>query len=570
MQALFFNTFVLWCLLSTQELFAHNLIWIDPISNEAAQQYVLDYKDIAVRDMHRTGIPASIKLAQAMFESNFGRSDLAIRGNNHFGIKCYKVWKGEKLYYDDDKPNECFRQYTWVDDSYKDHSRIITSKKRYEFLFELASIDYEGWANGLQKAGYASDPQYAQKLIWMIEKHDLHQYDFEEDPFSDDTSIIAANTDEILDEEEDITTTRQPDLPLAYTKKFGDIQKTVPQKLQIYQTNYHQLFSPSAPAMPKAHLLNSSFPLISIPSMVRVDDIQEQENIEEQTYIISSTDKRIPINLTTLPYQSYNEKVIVYKEKTFSSLSFKKRTLPSITPHIEKEILSAPPQLQTSTSIVNITTTSISNKKPSISTKKRLLPTYHFTLKMEEETVLEPIVAPFSAKAVEVTLANPSATKESDAVLISPIEVVYLNKLKMVQYEKTVSLKEIAQSYQITLVDLMAYNDVTDSTLVFSSQIPIFLEAKKSKSANNSEKEHIVEEGETMWEIAQQYGIQLEELLARNYLKQNEEPLTGEILLLRSQAPYPPKIKREKPKANVSEELMEATLKEIKKNQILN
>ena len=114
-----------------------------------AQIYIDEFKMIAIEEMHRMGVPASIKLAQAMFESNFGRSDLAIRGNNHFGIKCYKSWKGGRLFYHDDKPNECFRQYDWVEDSYADHSRIITSKKRYASLFELAPIDYKGWAKGL-------------------------------------------------------------------------------------------------------------------------------------------------------------------------------------------------------------------------------------------------------------------------------------------------------------------------------------------------------------------------------------------------------------------------------------
>jgi len=144
--------------------------------NEAYISYINQYNQIAVKQQKEYGIPASITLAQGLLESGAGVSSFARESNNHFGIKC-NDWTGEKIYHDDDAKGECFRKYTQVLDSYEDHSLFLKNRKRYLFLFELSSTDYEGWAFGLKKAGYATDPVYAYKLISIIEDYDLHQYD---------------------------------------------------------------------------------------------------------------------------------------------------------------------------------------------------------------------------------------------------------------------------------------------------------------------------------------------------------------------------------------------------------
>jgi flagellum-specific peptidoglycan hydrolase FlgJ len=141
--------------------------------------YVNDFKEIAKGNMKNYGIPASIILAQGILESGAGRGDLAKRSNNHFGIKCHTGWEGEKVYHDDDAEQECFRKYKDPAESYKDHALFLTSRSRYSSLFELGKDDYEAWAKGLRKAGYATDPRYPEKLITYIEKYNLHQYDSE-------------------------------------------------------------------------------------------------------------------------------------------------------------------------------------------------------------------------------------------------------------------------------------------------------------------------------------------------------------------------------------------------------
>lgn len=144
--------------------------------SEQVKNYISWYKDLAIEEMLRTGVPAAITLAQGIHESGAGNSDLAVRSNNHFGIKCKTNWTGEKVYHDDDARGECFRKYGAVIDSYKDHSDFLKAGQRYAFLFQLDPTDYEGWANGLKKAGYATNPRYPQVLIKLIEDYSLQQY----------------------------------------------------------------------------------------------------------------------------------------------------------------------------------------------------------------------------------------------------------------------------------------------------------------------------------------------------------------------------------------------------------
>ena len=141
------------------------------------QSYIEKYSALAVEEMYRSGVPASITLAQGLLESGYGLSELAVKGNNHFGIKCHNAWTGAKVYHDDDRKDECFRKYDSPEESFRDHSDFLRYRDRYKFLFDLDPTDYKGWAHGLRKAGYATDPKYPEKLIRLIEEHELYLYD---------------------------------------------------------------------------------------------------------------------------------------------------------------------------------------------------------------------------------------------------------------------------------------------------------------------------------------------------------------------------------------------------------
>src|SRR5690554_7178588 len=147
--------------------------------NTRVENYINQFSGIAQEEMKQYGIPASIKLAQGILESGAGAGELAVKSNNHFGIKCHQGWEGGRVYHDDDERGECFRKYNDPKYSFRDHSLFLTSRGRYKDLFSLDKDDYVGWSVGLKRAGYATDPRYPQKLIGIIERYQLDKYDRE-------------------------------------------------------------------------------------------------------------------------------------------------------------------------------------------------------------------------------------------------------------------------------------------------------------------------------------------------------------------------------------------------------
>ena len=177
------------------------------------EQYIELYKNDAIKGMHESGVPASITLAQGILESGDGNSPLAVKANNHFGIKCHSDWEGKTFKQDDDAKNECFRKYHSVYDSFKDHADFLSTRKRYAFLFEYDVTDYKKWAHGLKQAGYATNPKYPALLIKIIEENNLAQYDkmqyhSEEEIVADkkESKSQKTNKQEVIKEEKNIPT----------------------------------------------------------------------------------------------------------------------------------------------------------------------------------------------------------------------------------------------------------------------------------------------------------------------------------------------------------------------------
>lgn len=185
------NYFILFFILATSVCFGQKA--------EAVLKYVETYKELAITEMRRTGVPAAITLAQGVHESGAGNSKLVVASNNHFGIKCKSNWTGESVRHDDDEKSECFRKYSLAEHSYRDHSDFLKNGKRYAFLFELDPTDYQGWANGLKKAGYATNPKYPQVLIKLIEEYSLQDYTMIAlgTPQPENENIAKSNTDTI-------------------------------------------------------------------------------------------------------------------------------------------------------------------------------------------------------------------------------------------------------------------------------------------------------------------------------------------------------------------------------------
>jgi len=167
-----------------------------PNLNKSTLAYIEEYNDIAIAEMLRYEIPASITLAQGILESNSGRSRLTVKGNNHFGVKCHRSWKGKRIYHDDDARQECFRKYEHPWSSFRDHSLFLYERKRYAALFDLRLENYKGWSRGLKKAGYATDPKYPKKLIALIEQYELYKYDDFNDKYAGGVTKIKKKAPE--------------------------------------------------------------------------------------------------------------------------------------------------------------------------------------------------------------------------------------------------------------------------------------------------------------------------------------------------------------------------------------
>jgi len=199
--------------------------------------YINRYKDIAIEEMDKYGIPASIKLAQALLESANGNSTLAREANNHFGIKCASEWSGGRTYKEDDLKDDCFRVYERAEDSFRDHSKFLL-RSRYAALFELDRDDYKGWARGLKSAGYATNPRYADLLISLIERYELHQYDHPETRTAKVRREEAVQTEivENAPDEPKVTEAKAPVSIEVHEVKAGDTLSSIARKYGMSTT----------------------------------------------------------------------------------------------------------------------------------------------------------------------------------------------------------------------------------------------------------------------------------------------------------------------------------------------
>ncbi|WP_375325431.1 glucosaminidase domain-containing protein [Flagellimonas sp. GZD32] len=210
-----------------------------PISD--TQEYIETFAEIAQYEMRAFGIPASITLAQGILESGSGRGELTLKTNNHFGIKCHKGWEGEFDFHDDDAKGECFRKYNHPMYSFRDHSLFLTTRSRYAFLFDYRKDDYKKWAHGLRQAGYATDRQYPQKLISLIERYNLDRYDREVvrtspreiaqvDPPRQHTTTHTVSKGETL-----YGISRKYDVPVEEIKQMNNLQDNIISIGQVLQ-----------------------------------------------------------------------------------------------------------------------------------------------------------------------------------------------------------------------------------------------------------------------------------------------------------------------------------------------
>lgn len=218
---------------TTEELEATSAVKVTP---EVIRKYIEDYKDISMVEMQRYNIPASITLAQGILESGAGQGRLARVARNHFGIKCHLGWEGDSVTHDDDEKGECFRKYQRAEDSFEDHSLFLVNRPRYANLFNLKPDDFRGWAHGLKKAGYATDPKYANKLIMLISKYELFKYDKQvldiaNQPIKTETpEIISPTIEDVAKKEQEDPTQNSTEY---YVVQSGDTLYSIARKFSV-------------------------------------------------------------------------------------------------------------------------------------------------------------------------------------------------------------------------------------------------------------------------------------------------------------------------------------------------
>ena len=426
--------------------------------------YIDQYKDLAVSEMKRTGIPASITLAQGIIESNSGESNLALNFKNHFGIKCKSDWKGETTYQDDDSKKECFRVYPNAAASFVDHSNFLKTRPNYAPLFELDPVDDSAWAYGLKKAGYATASDYPKKLLKVINDFELSQYNFPElDIFdNEDTPIQKIDTSKVL-----IPPTKDTSKPFTPKIKLEDIKNdTLPTKPSTSTTQ------PTTPIIVK-----DSLKVTDAPTSHYIDTIQ----LSSIKGVISSDSIK---NTTPTPL------------KGIGSI----------------DITSTPEKLVTKDSV----------------TKKNTTP---------------PIVFPkgkFKA-----------------------------NQLLAIYAKAGSSFLDIATTYNIALYKLYVYNDLKETELVLNDQI-LYLVPKRKEV---SKKVHRVTAGESLYDISQLEGIQLNYLMEYNAGINDQNLSEGATLVLfKSSTPAPVSslstitpIKKEAKKVEIKDTLKKKPFDFIKK-----
>ena len=426
--------------------------------------YIDQYKDIAVSEMKRTGIPASITLAQGIIESNSGESNLALNFKNHFGIKCKSDWKGETTYQDDDSKKECFRVYPNAAASFVDHSNFLKTRPNYAPLFELDPVDDSAWAYGLKKAGYATASDYPKKLLKVINDFELSQYNFPElDIFdNEDTPIQKIDTSKVL-----IPPTKDTSKPFTPQLKLEDIKND------------------THPTKPSTSITQPTTPIIVKDSL----------------------------KVTDAPTSHYIDTIQLSSIKGVISSDSIKNTTPTPLKGIGSiDITSTPEKLVTKDSVTK---------------------------------------------------------KNTTAPIVFPKGKFKANQLLAIYAKAGSSFLDIATTYNIALYKLYVYNDLKETELVLKDQI-LYLVPKRKEV---SKKVHRVTAGESLYDISQIEGIQLNYLMEYNAGINDQNLSEGATLVLfKSSTPAPVSsistitpIKKEVKKVEIKDTLKKKPFDFIKK-----
>lgn len=490
------------------------------------QDYIDTYQDLAVSEMERTGIPASITLAQGILESGNGNSRLSREGNNHFGIKCKKNWTGSVLYEDDDELHECFRAYSTAKDSYIDHSAFLMENTRYAFLFDLDSKDYKGWAKGLKDAGYATNPQYADILITLIERHELYLLDkkiklqHKDKPQQPGIDPLTQTAGELF---------RFNNIP-AMRVANGQTAISIAQSFGIRPSRIYEYNDLKE---------GSDLPVGSIiylkPKRRKGSEPYHTVKAGETMYSISQ------LYGIKLKHIYKKNKMEPGTEPAIGEVIYtrrKRRTPPQLRAHDAEMIVKVPDADTLKTepysekAPVTINPEKAGNGKPAAPDK----PIVKTTPEPKKNT-------PVEAKKEEPVFVEKEGNKNYNVTIEEKNKELKIDKKQLDKGEyhivqKGETLFAISRKYGKSVEQLKQLNQLTDFSLKEGQKLIINENYKeKQPDTENTNFYHEVQKGETMYSIAKKYNMTVDALKALNNLTNNTLSLGTKLLVSKAAAP---------------------------------
>jgi LysM repeat protein len=457
------------------------------VPKQTVEQYIEKYSAIAVDEMYRSKIPASITLAQGILESGNGNSRLAVEANNHFGIKCKKSWTGKTIYEDDDAPQECFRKYDAAIDSYRDHSDFLMNNPRYAFLFDLERTDYKAWAHGLKKAGYATNPQYAELLITFIDRHKLHRFDGVKLSEEEDRELKEEKAELVKSHGKEIINNGVPGVVAKEGESYAQIALNY--DLKVYQVyRYNDLQKDAVCKVGDTVYLKTK--KLKTDSTQHIVSGQETMHWISQRYAIR-LDKLLERNLLTFGQEPAVGEVIYLKNKREQAPKLASAKVIEVAVH--KDTLSVAEPLKIDTT--------------------------------------------YNKKVYESTTLNIETSK--------PVEEVYeldtLHELKKdVSFFHTVqageTLYSISKKYGVR-VDAIMYLNLLPSDAIQSGQRLIInpaITSADTKEPQSTPGVHVVRQGETLFQISKFYGLNTEDIRATNNLSSDTVYIGQRLVIVKS------------------------------------
>lgn len=518
-------------------------------------QYIEMYKGIAVREMHRTGIPASITMAQGLLESGNGNSRLATQGNNHFGIKCKKTWTGRTIFEDDDAPGECFRAYDSAYLSYIDHSEFLLGNVRYAFLFEYDRTDYKSWAEGLKMAGYATNPKYPQLLITIIERHELHKLDHlkpedmnlppvveipKEQPEKKEEGLVVFNdipATRVQAGDNIVSLAKRNELGAWEIRRYNDLPKgqaLTPGEIIYLKPKKRKGSVPYHVVQPGETMWSiSQMYGIKLKHLYRKNKLDKKESeqpIPGQTLFLQTTNpaqpltserKESPVMKVVLPENPHTPgDTVVNREKPDEVSPVEHTpvmsTEPAITPEEVRDTLNIPREKTDKSENVHVHTVSAGETL--------------FIIAKKYETSVEQIrelngLTDYTINLGQLLIINDAAKEEAPAK--EPESFVHTVKAGE-------TLFAIAKKYNIGVDELKRINKLVNNDLHIGQKLKLNRTAVEAPeiSTNELPATHKVEKGDTLYSLSRKYNVPVADLKKLNNL-QSEVISVGQVLKLK-------------------------------------